>query len=125
MYEFLRRGPRMARVDAALYGYRQRGGSIAHGALDAEAVEGYANVMRRLAAAYGADPRLPTLRRGEFVFLAKYIVRGCGGCQDPVALRRCRVVVGELLSEGTLRLRDFGLRWGWRIFRFARRPGSR
>lgn len=125
MYEFLRRGPRMARVGAGLYGYRQRHGSIAHSALDVEAVEGYANVMRRLAAAYGGDPRLPALRTGEFVFMAKYIVRGCGSRQGPAALRRCREVVGELLSEGTLRLRDFGLRWGWRIFRFARRPGSR
>ena len=125
MYEFLGRSPRMARVCAGLYGYRQRRGSIAHSPLGVEAVEGYANVMRRLAAAYGSDPRLPALRSGEFVFMTKYIVRGCGSCHDPAALRRCREVVGELLSEGTLRLLDFGLRWGWRVFRFARRPGSR
>lgn len=122
MYEFLKRSPRMARVCAALYGYRQRSGSIAHSTLGSEAVEGYANVMRRLAAAYGGDMRLSALRAGEFVFMAKYIVRECGRNPDQVELARCRAIVGELLFEGILRLRDFGLKWGWRVFRFARKP---
>ena len=47
VYEFLRRSPKMARIDAALYGYRQRKGSIAHAALGERAVAGYAEVMRR------------------------------------------------------------------------------
>ena len=125
MYEFLRRLPRMAHVRAALYGYRQRSGSIAHSALGTDAVEGYANVMRRLASDYRNDPRLSALRAGEFVFMAKYIVRECEHDKDPDDLTRCREIVGELLTEGILRLRDFGLKWGWRIFRFARKPRTR
>ena len=125
MYEFLLRSPRMAHVRAALYGYRQRGGSIAHSALGIGAVEGYANVMRRLATAYSNNPRLPALRVGEFVFMVKYIVRECGRNPEAADLPRCREVVGELLSEGTIRLRDFGLKWGWRVFRFARKPRTR
>ncbi len=125
VYRFLRRSPRMTRVRAALYGYRQRGGSIAHAALGERAVTGYADVMRRLAADYASDSRLDALRRGEFVFMAKYIVRECGRNPAAADLPRCREIVGELLSEGVLRLRDFGLKWGWRVFRFARRPRSR
>ena len=64
VYEFLRRSPKMARVDAALYGYRQRKGSIAHAALGERAVAGYAEVMRRLAAGYAKDSRLGALRAG-------------------------------------------------------------
>lgn len=124
-YEFLRRNPRMAHVPAALYGYRQRQGSIAHAALDAAAVEGYAHVMRRLAAAYRDDSRLAALRAGEFVFLAKYIVRECARHPESADMPRCREIVGALLSEGVLRLRDFGWRWGWRLFRFARKPRVR
>jgi len=125
MYELLRRLPRMAHIRAALYGYRQRCGSIAHSALGIDAVEGYANVMRRLAFDYRSDPRLSALRAGEFVFMAKYIVRECEHNKDTDDLTRCREIVGELFSEGILRLRDFGLKWGWRIFRFARKPRTR
>ena len=125
MYELLRRLPRMAHIRAALYGYRQRCGSIAHSALGIDAVEGYANVMRRLAFDYRSDPRLSALRAGEFVFMAKYIVRECEHNKDTEDLTRCREIVGELFSEGILRLRDFGLKWGWRIFRFARKPRTR
>ena len=121
VYEFLRRSPKMARVDAALYGYRQRKGSIAHAVLGEEAVAGYAEVMRRLAADYAKDPRLGALRTGEFVFMVKYIVRECGRNPQSSELSRCRDIVAGLLADGVLRLRDFGLRWGWRVFRFARR----
>ncbi len=120
VYQYLRRSPTMALVDAALYGYRQRGGSIAHAALGEAAVRGYAEVMRRLAEEYAGDGRLGALRGGEFVFMSKYIVRGTA--ED---LPRCREIMGELLSEGVLRLRDFGFKWGWRIFRFARKPRGR
>lgn len=124
MYEFLRRSPKMARIDAALYGYRQRKGSIAHAALGERAVSGYADVMRRLAADYAKDPRLVQLRRGEFVFMAKYIVRECERDLQSPDLPRCREIMGALLADGVLRLRDFGLKWGWRLFRFARTPRS-
>ena len=122
MFEFLRRSPRMAHLHAMLYGYRQRGGSIAHSILGEGAVAGYADVMRALAERYSGDPRLEVLRRGEFVFMAKYIVRECGRSPGAADLRRCREIVGGLLADGVLRLRDFGLKWGWRVFRFARRP---
>jgi len=122
MYEFLKRSPRMAHVRAALYGYRQRSGSIAHSKVSADAVAGYANVMRRLAAMYRNDSRLSGLRAGEFVFMVKYIVRECRGNQDAADLIRCREMVGGLLADRVLRLRDFGFKWGWRIFRFARKP---
>ena len=122
MYEFLRRSPKMARIDAALYGYRQRKGSIAHAALGERAVSGYADVIRRLAADYAKDPRLVQLRRGEFVFMAKYIVRECERDLQSPDLPRCREIMGALLADGVLRLRDFGLKWGWRLFRFARTP---
>ena len=121
VYEFLRRSPKMARIDAALYGYRQRKGSIAHAALGERAVAGYAEVMRRLAADYAKDPRLGALRTGEFVFMVKYIVRECGRNPQSPDLPCCRKIVAGLLADGVLRLRDFGLRWGWRVFRFARR----
>ena len=124
-YEFLRRNPRMARVPAVLYGYRQRRGSIAHAALGAEAVEGYAKVMCRLAAEYRDDARFAALRTSEFVFMAKYLVRECQAQPDATDLPRCREIMGALLSEGVLRLRDFGWRWGWRLFRFARKPRTR
>ena len=124
-YEFLRRNPRMAHVPAALYGYRQRQGSIAHATLNAAAVEGYARVMRRLAAAYRDDVRLTALRAGEFVFLTKYIVRECARHPESPDWPICREIVGALLAEGVLRLRDFGWRWGWRLFRFARKPRIR
>jgi len=78
-----------------------------------------------LAFDYRSDPRLSALRAGEFVFMAKYIVRECEHDKDPDDLTRCREIVGELFSEGILRLRDFGLKWGWRIFRFARKPRTR
>jgi len=122
MYEFLLRSPKMARIDAALYGYRQRKGSIAHAALGERAVAGYAEVMRRLATDYAKDSRLGALRTGEFVFMVKYIVRECGRNPQSAELSRCRDIVAGLLADGVLRLRDFGLRWGWRVFRFARRP---
>lgn len=125
VYRYLRRSPRMVLVDAALYGYRQRGGSIVHTAIGEAAVRGYAEVMRRLAADYADDRRLAELRRGEFVFMTKYIVRECVQSPGSSELPRCREVIGELLSEGVLRLRDFGFRWAWRIFRFARRLRSR
>ena len=125
MYEFLRRSPKMARIDAALYGYRQRKGSIAHAALGERAVAGYAEVMRRLAAGYAKDPRLAALRTGEFVFMAKYIVRECERDLQSPDLPRCREIVGALLADGVLRLRDFGLKWGWRVFRFAQTPRTR
>lgn len=125
VYRYLRRSPRMALIDAALYGYRQRGGSIAHTALGEAAVRGYAGVMRRLAADYADDGRLSVLRRSEFVFMAKYIVRECGLNRVAVDLPRCRETMGELLSEGVLRLRDFGFKWAWRVFRFARKPRNR
>ena len=121
VYEFLRCSPKMARIDASLYGYRQRKGSIAHAALGERAVAGYAEVMRRLAAEYAKDPRLATLRGGEFVFLTKYIVRECERNLQSADLPCCRNVVAELLADGVLRLREFGLRWGWRVFRFAQR----
>ena len=124
-YEFLRRNPRMARVSAVLYGYRQRQGSIAHAALGAAAVEGYAKVMRRLVAEYRDDARLAALRAGEFVFLTKYIVREYARHPESADLPICREIVGALLSEGVLRFRDFGWRWGWRLFRFARKPRTR
>ena len=124
-YEFLRRNPRMARVSAVLYGYRQRQGSIAHAALGAAAVEGYAKVMRRLVAEYRDDARLAVLRAGEFVFLTKYIVREYARHPESADLPICREIVGALLSEGVLRFRDFGWRWGWRLFRFARKPRTR
>ena len=124
-FEFLRRNPRLAQVPAALYGYRQRCGSIAHAALDAAAVEGYAKVMRRLTVAYRDDARLAALRAGEFVFLTKYIVRECAQHPESADLPICREIVGALLAEGVLRLRDFGWRWGWRLFRFARKPRTR
>ena len=124
MYEFLRRSPKMARIDAAMYGYRQRKGSIAHAALGERAVSGYAEVMRRLAADYATDPRLAALRTGEFVFMTKYIVRECERDLQSPDLLRCREIVGALLADGVLRLRDFGLKWGWRLFRFARTPRS-
>jgi glycosyltransferase involved in cell wall biosynthesis len=125
VYEFLRRSPKMARVDAALYGYRQRKGSIAHAVLGEEAVAGYAEVMRRLAADYAKDPRLGALRTGEFVFMVKYVVRECELNPQSPDLPRCRNIVAELLADGVLRLRDFGLKWGWRVFRFARTPRTR
>ena len=121
VYEFLRRSPKMARIDAALYGYRQRKGSIAHAALGERAVAGYAEVMRRLAADYAKDPRLGALRTGEFAFMAKYIVRECERNPQSPDLPRCRKIVAGLLADGVLKLRDFGLRWGWRVFRFAQR----
>ena len=111
----------MARIDAALYGYRQRKGSIAHAALGERAVAGYAEVMRRLAADYAKDPRLGALRAGEFAFMAKYIVRECERNPQSPDLPRCRKIVAGLLADGVLKLRDFGLRWGWRVFRFAQR----
>lgn len=125
VYEFLLRSPKMVRIDAALYGYRQRKGSIAHAVLSERAVAGYAEVMRRLAADYAKDPRLGALRTGEFVFMVKYIVRECGRNPQSPDLPRCREIVGDLLADGVLRLWDFGLKWGWRVFRFARRPRSR
>ena len=125
VYEFLRRSPKMVRIDAALYGYRQRKGSIAHAALGERAVAGYAEVMRRLAADYAKDIRLGALRTGEFVFMVKYIVRECELNPQSPDLPRCRNIVAELLADGVLRLRDFGLKWGWRVFRFARTPRTR
>ena len=125
VYEFLRRSPKMVRIDAALYGYRQRKGSIAHAALGERAVAGYAEVMRRLAADYAKDIRLGALRTGEFVFMVKYIVRECELNPQSPDLPRCRDIVAELLADGVLRLRDFGLKWGWRVFRFARTPRTR
>jgi len=125
MYEFLVRSPRMVRVDAELYGYRQRSGSIAHSALGAGAVDGYAGVMRRLCGAYCGDARLSSLRAGEFVFMTKYIVRECEKMRDQAELARCREIVGKLFSDGVLRLRDFGFKWGWRVFRFSRKPRIR
>lgn len=121
-YEFIRRSPKMALISARLYGYRQRKGSIAHASLGEKAVAGYATVMRRLADEYGDDPRLSALRKGEFVFMAKYIVRGCEGNPNKDELARCRMIVGGLIADGVLRLGDFGLKWGWRMFRFARKP---
>ena len=125
VYEFLRSSPKMVRIDAALYGYRQRKGSIAHAALGERAVAGYAEVMRRLAADYAKDIRLGALRTGEFVFMVKYIVRECELNPQSPDLPRCRNIVAELLADGVLRLRDFGLKWGWRVFRFARTPRTR
>ena len=121
-YEFLRRSPRMARVGAALYGYRQRSGSIAHSTLGVEAVNGYACVMRRLVECYKGDQRLSGLRRGEFVFMTKYIVRECEHDNDREDVQCCRAAVRALFSDGVLRLRDFGFKWGWRVFRFAQKP---
>lgn len=122
MFEFLKNSPRMARLSAALYGYRQRKGSVVHGGLDESVVAGCADVMRRLAASYAGDPRLAALRRGEFVFMTKCIVRECGQGAAGQGLPRCREIVGGLFRDGVLRFRDFGPKWAWRMFRFARMP---
>lgn len=122
MFELLKRSPKMVNLQASLYGYRQRGGSIAHAGLGEDAVAGYADVMRTLTKRYSGDPRFAMLRRGEFVFMTKYIVRECERSSGAVDLLRCREIVGALLADGVLRLRDFGLKWGWRVFRFARMP---
>jgi len=122
MFEFLKKSPRLARLSAALYGYRQRGGSMVHAGLSESVVAGCAEVMRRLAASYSGDRRLAAIRRGEFVFMTKYLVRECERRPDAADLPRCREIVGGLLADGVLRLSDFGLRWRWRLFRFARRP---
>ena len=122
IYSFLLSSPRMALVDAEMYGYRQRTGSLVRTVTGESAVAGYATVMRRLAAAYAGDGRLDALRRGEFVFLAKCIVRECGQGAAGQGLPRCREIVGGLFRDGVLRFRDFGPKWAWRMFRFARRP---
>lgn len=122
MYRYLARSPRMARIDAVLYGYRQRDGSVAHAPIGSAAVRGYADVMRRLATSYAGDPRLSALRKGEFVYIVKYMVRECERNPSAEDLQRCRETTGELFREGVLRLRDFGMRWGWRVFRFSRKP---
>ena len=125
MFEFLKNSPRMARLSAALYGYRQRKGSVVHGGLGESVVAGCADAMRRLAASYSGDPRLAALRRGEFVFMTKCIVRECERHQEADDMPRCREAIGALVADGTIRLRDFGLKWGWRVFRFARRTRCR
>ena len=122
VYRFLRQSPRMALVDAELYGYRQRAGSIVHTSVGESAVAGYATVMRRLTAAYAGDGRLDALRKGEFVFFAKCIARECGLLPDGHDLRRCREIIGGLFKDGVLRYRDFSPKWAWRMFKFARKP---
>lgn len=121
-YRFLKSSPRMALVDAELYGYRQRAGSLVHAAIGESTVGGYASVMRRLTATYADDSRLGALRKGEFVFLSKCIVRECGHDVVGRELLRCREIIGGLFRDGILRFRDFGPKWAWRMFRFARRP---
>lgn len=122
VYRFLRQSPRMALVDAELYGYRQRAGSLVHAVIGESAVGGYATVMRRLTAAYAGDGRLDALRKGEFVFLAKCIVREYGNNTDESDLQRCREIIGGLFMDGVMRFRDFSPKWAWRMFKFARKP---
>ena len=115
-FTFLKKGLPCLRLHAALYFYRQHAQSQVRRPLAQRDVEGYANYMRSIAAAYQDETaKLRLLRRLEFVPLMKSIFRKADG-GDSDERRLVAGLFDVLRHEKVLGYGDFSLKWMIRLW---------